>query len=187
MSADELLRKLRTNQVPELILLHGQESYLVEQAVRAVRSAVLINNQDDFNDDQYYGKECTAAKLIDAALTLPVLAPRRLVTLKDAHLLPAAELDEQVSEAVKAERLAALQDELNRQQLAFNRGFEGRRMRVLLDRPGRSARQLIGRSPYMQAVHVDFVGDGEAPPRGALLDVSVTRGLANSLAAQPVA
>ncbi len=99
---------------------------------------------------------------------------------------PAAEHGDQVPEPVKQERLAALQDLLNAQQLAFNRGFEGRRMRVLLDRPGRSARQLIGRSPYMQAVHVDFEG-GDTPPRGALLEVAVTRGLANSLAAEPAA
>lgn len=93
MSSDELLRKLRTNQIPELILLHGPENFLVQRAVRAVRSAVLTGAQDDFNDDQFYGKEASAAQIIDAALTLPVFAPRRLVTIKDAHLLPAAELD----------------------------------------------------------------------------------------------
>jgi tRNA-2-methylthio-N6-dimethylallyladenosine synthase len=101
---------------------------------------------------------------------------------------PAAEYEDQVPEDVKNARLAELQDELNRQQLAFNRSFEGRSMRVLLDRPGRSAGQLIGRSPYMQAVHVDFPsGLDAAPRRGALLDVSVIKGFANSLAAQPAA
>jgi tRNA-2-methylthio-N6-dimethylallyladenosine synthase len=101
---------------------------------------------------------------------------------------PAAEREDQVPEGVKQDRLAELQDELNRQQLAFNRGFEGRRMRVLLDRVGRAAGQLVGRSPYMQSVHVDFAGrpDG-APSRGSMLDVSVTKGHANSLAALPVA
>jgi len=98
---------------------------------------------------------------------------------------PSAERDDHISEEVKQARLAELQDELNRQQLSFNRSFEGTRMRVLLDRPGRSASQLIGRSPYMQAVHVDF--DDSPRERGTMLDVSVTKGLANSLAAQPLA
>jgi tRNA-2-methylthio-N6-dimethylallyladenosine synthase len=98
---------------------------------------------------------------------------------------PAADETDQVPEDVKSERLAALQDELNRQQLAFNRGFEGRRMQVLIDRPGRKERQFIGRSPYMQAVHVEF--EAAQPSRGALLDVSVVRGFANSLSAQPIA
>jgi tRNA-2-methylthio-N6-dimethylallyladenosine synthase len=98
---------------------------------------------------------------------------------------PSAERDDHISEEVKQARLAELQDELNRQQLAFNRSFEGSRMRVLLDRPGRQASQLIGRSPYMQAVHVDF--DDGPRERGTMLDVSVTRGFANSLSAQPLA
>jgi len=93
MTSEELLRKLRANQIPELILLHGQETYLVQQAVAAVRRAVLENDRDDFNDNQFYGKECTASRVSDAASTLPVFAHKRLVTIRDAHLLPAAELD----------------------------------------------------------------------------------------------
>lgn len=93
MTADELMRKLRANQIPELILLYGQEPYLLQRAAKAVRRAVLSAENDDFNDNQFYGKEVTAAQIIEAALTLPVFAPRRLVTVKDAHQIPAAELD----------------------------------------------------------------------------------------------
>ncbi len=67
---------------------------------------------------------------------------------------PAAALEQGVvPEAVKAERLAALQALLAEQQQSFNRAFEGRTTPVLLERPGRHAGQLIGRSPHMQAVH----------------------------------
>jgi DNA polymerase-3 subunit delta len=93
MSPEELFRKLRAKQVPELILLHGQEAYLIQRAVSAVRRATLENDKDDFNDSLFFGKEATADQIINAALTLPVFAPRRLVTLKDAQLLPAAELE----------------------------------------------------------------------------------------------
>jgi tRNA-2-methylthio-N6-dimethylallyladenosine synthase len=68
---------------------------------------------------------------------------------------PAAELDGQVPEAVKAARLEALQGLLRRQQDAFNRACVGRVMPVLFDRPGRRAGQKLGRSPYLQPVHVD--------------------------------
>jgi DNA polymerase-3 subunit delta len=93
MTADELLRKLRGNQIPELILLYGQEPYLLQRVAKAVRRAVLSAGNDDFNDDQFYGKEATAAQIIAAALTLPVFAPKRLVTVKEAQQLPAVELD----------------------------------------------------------------------------------------------
>lgn len=93
MTADDLLRQLRANQIPALILLHGQEPYLLQRAAQAVRRAVLCAGNADFNDDQFYGKDATAADIIAAALTLPVFAPRRLVTVKEAQQLPAAELD----------------------------------------------------------------------------------------------
>jgi tRNA-2-methylthio-N6-dimethylallyladenosine synthase len=67
---------------------------------------------------------------------------------------PAAGLAEQVPEAVKAERLAALQQLLDAQQLAFNRATVGRALPILLERAGRRRGQLVGRSPYMQAVHL---------------------------------
>ena len=66
---------------------------------------------------------------------------------------PAASMAGQVSDPIKAERLAALQEVLNSSQLAFNATCEGRDMAVLFDRTGRKAGQLVGRSPYMQSVH----------------------------------
>jgi tRNA-2-methylthio-N6-dimethylallyladenosine synthase len=67
---------------------------------------------------------------------------------------PAADMDGQVAEAVKTDRLAALQALINRQQTAFNASCRGRSFDVLLEKPGRHAGQLVGRSPYLQPVHV---------------------------------
>ncbi len=97
MKPDELQRKLRNRQVPELLYLYGQESFLVQRAVSLVRRALLPTGKDDFNDSQFYGKEATAGQIIQAAMTLPVFAERRLVTVKDAQQLPAAELDELIT------------------------------------------------------------------------------------------
>jgi tRNA-2-methylthio-N6-dimethylallyladenosine synthase len=90
---------------------------------------------------------------------------------------PAAGIEDQVPEAAKAERLAALQQLLGEQQLAFNHGKVGSRMAVLLDRQGKRAGQLIGRSPWMQSVVV------EAPARllGRLVEVDIEEAHANSL------
>ena len=92
---------------------------------------------------------------------------------------PAAALDfGQVPEDVKSERLARLQDQLNADQIKFNEASVGRVMPVLLERVGRQQGQLVGRSPYMQAVHVQ--GAGSALNR--IVDVEITAGMANSLA-----
>jgi tRNA-2-methylthio-N6-dimethylallyladenosine synthase len=67
---------------------------------------------------------------------------------------PAASLGDQVPTAVKEERLARLQSLLADHSRAFNEACVGRIIDVLLERSGRHAGQLAGRSPYMQAVHV---------------------------------
>jgi tRNA-2-methylthio-N6-dimethylallyladenosine synthase len=54
---------------------------------------------------------------------------------------------------VKAERLARLQGALARQSQAFNAAMIGRCLPVLIEKPGRRAGQLSGRSPYLQPVH----------------------------------
>ncbi len=67
---------------------------------------------------------------------------------------PAAALPDQVPEAVKDERLQRLQAALNAQQRDFNRRTIGRRLEILIEKPGRHPGQWVGRSPYLQAVHV---------------------------------
>lgn len=70
---------------------------------------------------------------------------------------PAADA-EQVADDIKSDRLQRLQTLLERQQNNFNAACVGREMRILLEKPGRYAGQLAGRSPYLQAVHLDGNG-----------------------------
>ncbi|HYC17863.1 MAG TPA: tRNA (N6-isopentenyl adenosine(37)-C2)-methylthiotransferase MiaB [Pseudolabrys sp.] len=67
---------------------------------------------------------------------------------------PAAEMSDQVPREEKSERLQRLQAVITRQQRGFNAGFAGRTIDVLLEKPGRLPGQLVGRSPYLQAVQV---------------------------------
>ena len=67
---------------------------------------------------------------------------------------PAAAAGEQVAEGVKVERLARLQEAINRHQAAFNARCRGLTFEVLLEKPGRLPGQLSGRSPYLQTVQV---------------------------------
>ncbi|HWB48801.1 MAG TPA: tRNA (N6-isopentenyl adenosine(37)-C2)-methylthiotransferase MiaB [Stellaceae bacterium] len=90
---------------------------------------------------------------------------------------PAA-LEKQLPEPVKAERLAALQALLHEQQRAFNTAAVGMAMPVLFEKPGRHDGQLVGRSPYLQAVHADAAPEAI----GKILPVEITGAGANSLA-----
>jgi len=70
---------------------------------------------------------------------------------------PAATAKIQVPESVKSERLESLQQLLNAQQFAFNKGTEGKIVDILVERAGGRDGQMAGRSPYMQAVN--FIGN----------------------------
>jgi tRNA-2-methylthio-N6-dimethylallyladenosine synthase len=96
---------------------------------------------------------------------------------------PAAGLEEQVPEAVKEARLAEMQDLLSGLTHAFNQRAVGRVMPVLLDRPGRHPGQLVGRSPYMQPVHVE----GAGARLGRVVPVRITAVHPNSLAGELMA
>ncbi len=90
---------------------------------------------------------------------------------------PAAERPGQLPEAVKSERLYLLQKKIRRQQDAFNAQCCGQRLDVLFEKPGRHPGQIVGRSPYLQPVHV------MVPPDmiGRIAAVEVTEVDANSL------
>jgi tRNA-2-methylthio-N6-dimethylallyladenosine synthase len=95
---------------------------------------------------------------------------------------PAADAADQVPEASKADRLRRLQDRLNADQATFNATCVGRTASVLLERRGRREGQLVGRSPWLQAVHV------EAPDSllGRFADVALTAAGPNSMAGRLV-
>jgi tRNA-2-methylthio-N6-dimethylallyladenosine synthase len=68
---------------------------------------------------------------------------------------PAAEMSEQIAPEVMDERLQRLQDVLTRQTLSFNQASVGRRTAVLLERKGKRPGQLIGKSPWLQSMHLE--------------------------------
>lgn len=91
---------------------------------------------------------------------------------------PAAAMPGQVAEEVKDERLARLNALLDAQRLAFNAAQVGRTLPVLFEKLGRHPGQIIGRSPYLQSVHVT------APDRliGQIVPVRIDSSASNSLA-----
>ena len=93
---------------------------------------------------------------------------------------PAADLDNQVPEQAKDERLAALQALIAAQQTAFNQATVGRTIPVLVEKAGRKPGQMAGKSPYLQAVQID-----DAKARiGDIVEVNVTGLGTNSLYAR---
>jgi len=89
---------------------------------------------------------------------------------------PAAVMGDQISRDIMDQRLATLQDRIIAHSLAFNRSKVGADTQILLDRKGRIPGQMIGKSPWLQSVHV--VTDATV---GTMLDVTLTSAGPNSL------
>jgi tRNA-2-methylthio-N6-dimethylallyladenosine synthase len=90
---------------------------------------------------------------------------------------PAATMAAQVPDHVSRARLHALQALLLEQQVAFNQSQAGRTLPVLFERKGRHGAQAIGRSPYLQSVHVEHADH----LIGQIVPVRIERGQQNSL------
>ena len=92
---------------------------------------------------------------------------------------PASTMGAQVPPEVAKARLDALQALLVEQQIAFNEARAGRVVEVLFEKPGRHAhrRQAVGRSPWLQSVHVDDADH----LIGQIVPVEIISGHQNSL------
>ncbi|WP_353216270.1 tRNA (N6-isopentenyl adenosine(37)-C2)-methylthiotransferase MiaB [Sandarakinorhabdus sp.] len=94
---------------------------------------------------------------------------------------PAAQMPDQVPEAIKDERLARLQAAITAGSLAFNQASVGRRCTVLLERPGRKPGQLIGKTPWLQSAVLAVPGAAI----GDLVEVEIVSAMPNSVEAVP--
>jgi len=81
---------------------------------------------------------------------------------------PAATMEDQIPREIMDERLQRLQARIDDHQLAFNRSRTGIDTQVLIERKGRHEGQMIGRSPWLQSVHVET----DANP-GEMIDVTL--------------
>jgi tRNA-2-methylthio-N6-dimethylallyladenosine synthase len=91
---------------------------------------------------------------------------------------PAAKIDNQVSEDVKADRLKRLQALLEIEHAKFNAGCVGKTVPVLFEKAGRQEGQIVGRSPYLQFVSVP----GTSTLVGQILPVEISSSSPYSLA-----
>jgi len=154
---------------------HGVRDYLdIVEQVRAVRPDIALSS--DFivgypgESDAEYEETLDLVRAVGFAASYTFKYSSRPGT-------PGAELKNQIDDQTKSARLLTLQQLLEAQRQAFNRGAIGRTMPVLFEKLGRHAGQLIGRTPYLQSVYTK----GDARLIGAIADVEIVGVGPNSL------
>jgi tRNA-2-methylthio-N6-dimethylallyladenosine synthase len=131
---------------------HSRDSYLrILDRVRAVRPDIA------FSGDFIVGFPSeTDADFEDTLSLVREVGHAQAYSFKYSPRpgTPAADMADQIPMPVMDERLQRLQAQIVADQTAFNHNIVGRTTDILLERPGKFAGQLIGKSPWLQSVHV---------------------------------
>jgi tRNA-2-methylthio-N6-dimethylallyladenosine synthase len=153
---------------------HTVETYLaILDRVRAARPDIALSGdfivgfpgetEDDFE---------ATLKIVDAAR----YASAYSFKYSPRPGTPAATMEEQIPRDIMDDRLQRLQARIGEHSLAFNRSKIGTDTEVLIERRGKRPGQMIGRSPWLQSVHVET--DAKA---GDLVGVTLVAAGPNSM------
>ncbi|MEZ0495926.1 tRNA (N6-isopentenyl adenosine(37)-C2)-methylthiotransferase MiaB [Sphingomonas sp. IW22] len=153
---------------------HSRDSYLrLIERIRAARPDIALSG--DFivgfpgETDAEFGDTISLIDAVGYAQAFSFKYSPRPGT-------PAAEMGGAVPAEVMDDRLQQLQAALNRDQAAFNAATVGRTCTVLIERRGKLPGQMLGKSPWLQSVHL--MTDA---PIGALVEVEIVQAGPNSL------
>lgn len=74
---------LQSQSFAPIYFFFGEEPYLIQQAVQYLKVCALHNGAADFNFNSFYAADADAGTIRDEVETLPMMAPRRVVFVKE--------------------------------------------------------------------------------------------------------
>lgn len=78
--------------LPPVILLAGDEGFLMERYTQQLAEVGVPADMRDFNFDTLYCPDAGARRIIEIARSFPMMAEKRMLIVKDIQKMPAAEL-----------------------------------------------------------------------------------------------
>lgn len=91
MYSKELQREFERHLPKPVYLIWSEENYFLEDVLAKAVYAVIASHLKDFNYNVFY-PPVNPYEILDTAMTLPLMAQRRFVVLKDFHLFPASSI-----------------------------------------------------------------------------------------------
>ena len=96
LKPEELTRELKSRKLRPVYLLWGAETLLLDRALAEIEKQALLGAMVEFNCDRFRAREASAAEAAAAAQTLPMMAERRLVVVKELEAWRAEEQEKLV-------------------------------------------------------------------------------------------
>lgn len=97
---DELLSDVKAGRFDPIYVLHSEHPILIERVVSAIRDATVPPAARGFNYDVVEGK-ASAPRIVALAQTLPMMAARRMIFVRELAGMPADDTDEMLAYLAK--------------------------------------------------------------------------------------
>ncbi len=81
---EEIIADLKKGQYAPIYLLHGEESYFIDQVADYIEKNALAESEKGFNQTILYGKDVDVANVLSQARRFPMMSERQVVIVKEA-------------------------------------------------------------------------------------------------------
>ena len=85
MTAEEIIKDLKSRKVKPLYLLHGDEPYFIDLVSSYAEDKLLSDAEKGFNQTVFYGKDTDIMSVLNAAKRYPMMSDYQLVLVKEAQ------------------------------------------------------------------------------------------------------
>ncbi|MEM9638434.1 MAG: tRNA (N6-isopentenyl adenosine(37)-C2)-methylthiotransferase MiaB [Pseudomonadota bacterium] len=166
--SDKILKRMNRS--------HTAESYLrLIERIRAARPDILMSGDFIVGFPEETEEDFQATLDLIEAVNYGYAYSFKYSTRPGTPAAERAQVDPQEAD----ERLQRIQALITRQQQEIQNAMVGRAAHVLVEKPGREAGQMVGKSEYLHAVHIE---NSDAAV-GDIVPVRITEAKRNSLAA----
>ncbi|WP_394826439.1 DNA polymerase III subunit delta [Pendulispora albinea] len=108
MTPNEAIGQAKNGRLLALYVVVGEERFLRDEVVAALRTAALGNGVAAFNEDKFTAGEVDAEAVVGAARTVPMMAPKRFVLVRGIERWDSGSDSEGGSDASSVKKLAPL-------------------------------------------------------------------------------
>ncbi|MCL2415051.1 MAG: DNA polymerase III subunit delta [Bacteroidales bacterium] len=91
MTFDQIIQNLKNKVYHPIYLLHGEESYFIDEISDYIEKNVLDEMEREFNLTILYGRDCTVDAIVSNAKRYPMMANHQVIIVKEAQDVPKLE------------------------------------------------------------------------------------------------
>lgn len=117
---NQLIQDIKTNQIKNVYLLYGEETYLKKQYKKKLQDAV-VSSEDTINLNCYEGKNISVKEVIDQAETMPFFSDKRLLVLENSGFFKNAvpEMAEYLGQMPETTVIMFVEEEVDKRNKLF--------------------------------------------------------------------